>query len=122
MTITNKNFFTFFFYNIFSTKFFPFFASKIFCLKKNNKIFFQKFFFQFFIFSIIFFFKKKFSIFFHRRLVQKPVQHGVPNDLTDVRSKNLSNTGSRMTLQMFGPKTCPTRGPERPFRCLDVIF
>ena len=26
-----------------------------------------------------------------------------------------------MTLQMFGPKTCPTRGPERPFRCLDKL-
>ena len=40
-----------------------------------------------------------------------------------------------MTSQMFGPKTCPTRGPERsesktlptrgserPFRCLDRVF
>ena len=24
-----------------------------------------------------------------------------------------------MTSGMFGPKTLPTRGPERPFRCLD---
>ena len=26
-----------------------------------------------------------------------------------------------MTSQMFGPKTSPTWGPERPFRCLDDV-
>ena len=53
----------------------------------------------------------------HRCSVQKHVQHGVPNDLKDVWSKNLSNAGSRMTFGMFGPKTLPTRGPERPLGC-----
>ena len=53
----------------------------------------------------------------HRSSVQKPVWRGVPNDLTDVQSKNLCDAGSRMTSQMFGPKTCVTRGPEWPHRC-----
>ena len=52
----------------------------------------------------------------HRCSVQKPVGHGVPNDLTDVRSKNLTDAGSRMTSQMFGLKTTLTRGPEWPQR------
>ena len=32
----------------------------------------------------------------HRYSVQKPVQRGVPNDLTDVRSKNLSNADNNL--------------------------
>ena len=51
--------------------------------------------------------------------VQKRYQHGVPNYLKWFRGKNVTNMGSRMTSGMFGPKTLPTRGPERPFRCLD---
>ena len=43
------------------------------------------------------------------------------NDLWDVWSKNLTNAGSRMTFGMFGPKTLPTRGSERPFRSLDMV-
>ena len=55
----------------------------------------------------------------HRCSSQKRVQRVVPNDLTDVWAKNLSNVGSQMTSQMFEPKTCLTWGPEWPFRCLD---
>ena len=71
------------FFQFFVLKFcFEFFCFQAF-FKKNpfNSLF----------FSIILFFKKKFLQFF----------------FTDVRSKNLSNTGSRMTSQMFGPKTLP---------------
>ena len=50
-------------------------------------------------------------------LVQKPYQRGVPNDLRDLRSKNLTNVGSPTTSGMFGPKTLPTRGPEWPRGC-----
>ena len=43
-------------------------------------------------------------LFFYVR-AKKSHQRGVPNDLTDVRSKNLTNAG-----------------PERPFRCLDRLL
>ena len=56
-----------------------------------------------------------------RKKITKSHWRRVPNDLRDVRSKNVTNAGSRMTSGMFGPKTLPTRGPERPFRCLDIM-
>ena len=56
-----------------------------------------------------------------RKKITKSHWRRVPNDLRDVRSKNVTNAGSRMTSGMFGPKTLPTRGPERPFRCLDFL-
>ena len=44
------------------------------------------------------------------------------SDLWDLWPKNLTDEGSRMTSQMFGPRTSLTRGPERPFRCLDRLW
>ena len=108
----------YFFQNLFSSKkdskFFPIFFSNFFL----NNLVFQNFVLQSFFLNI--FFQISFSIFFC--LVQKGYQRGFPNDFRDVRSKNVTNMGSRMTSGMFGPKTLPTRGPERPFRCLDLTI
>ena len=38
-------------------------------------------------------------------------------DLWDLRSKNVSHAGSRMTSQMFGPRMWLTWGPEWPLGC-----
>ena len=58
------------------------------------------------IFLNVFF--KSFLEFFFRPLgysVQKRDSRGDPNDLWDVRSKNVTHAGSRMTFGIFGPKT-----------------
>ena len=64
---------------------------------------------------------KKHFYYFFLFWLKNVSNRGVPNDLTDVRAKNMSNTGFQMTSQMFEPKTCPT-GPELLFICLDCIF
>ena len=105
--------------NFFFNFYLKFFFSKIFLLKL--------FCWNFFCWNLFlqnFFLNFLFGHFFFRPLgssVQKCQSRGVPNDLTDVRSKNLTNAGSRMTFGMFGPKTLPTRGSERPFRSLDMV-
>ena len=42
----------------------------------------------------------------------KRILGGAKIILASFLSKNLTEAGSRMTSQMFGPKTCVTRGPE----------
>ena len=101
-----------FFFNFYLKFFFSkIFLLKLFCWNFFCWNFFLQNFFLNFLFGHFFFFRPLGSS------VQKCQSRGVPNDLTDVRSKNVTHMGSRMTFGMFGPSiTWLKRGPERPFR------
>ena len=121
-SFSKTNFFNFFSSNFFSSK--DFFFKIYFFSKFCFQFFFQFFFFKFFGFQIFFhiFFNFLFQIFLFKFFLLKKKFSSIfwnffSSNLFLVWSKKVSNAGSRMTSQMFGPKKCPTWGPKWPHRC-----